>query len=142
MKSNFNELFENIFETYRKRGAFSVEDMINEIMEDFCFSSNVKRKELERFYVKTRLETMLSVNECYSYKKNNFVALDKASLENLKNIDGNMTKDIASRQKTLDRIKERETQVGQIEMQIEGSEIVGTEERKSIADILKEAANS
>lgn len=142
MKSNLNMLFEQIFEKYRRSGTFSVDDIVDEIMDDFSFSNRIPRKDLERFYVKTRVESMLSQNECYSYKKNNFVALDKASLENLQNIDANMVKDIGSRQKTLDRIRERETQVGQMEMQIEGSEIVGTEERRSIADIFKEVVNS
>lgn len=136
MKSNFSELFNKAFEKYRKQGAFCIDDLVDEIMEEIKFFDRPKTKDFIRWIVKARTETEVNVKECYSFQKNWFISLDAASLENLQNIDNDFLSLIASFQesekKVIERIKEHQKNVGQMRFAPDGT----YGETKSIEELI------
>ena len=142
MKSNFDKLFKEKVDEYRTPGAFCMDDLVDEIMEEIEFYDHPKKAEFVRWYVKRRAETESNKKECYSFKKNWFVALDAASLKDLRHMDDDFLKLIASCQETekniVEKIKEREKYVGQMRINPDGS----IEEEKSITDLIGEAVGT
>lgn len=142
MKSNFSKLFNELFEKYREQGAFCVDDLVDEIMEGIEFYDHPKKADFVRWCIKARTETEINTRECYSYQKNWFVSLDAANLKKLKDIDKSFLDLITSCQesekKIVDKIKEREKDVGQMRINLDGS----IEETKSITDLIGKAVGS
>ena len=136
MKSNFMEVFNDVFPGFKNRGVFCVDDLVDSIMPRLEFQ-DVSEDEKDRFIVKTRLEALLSAHDCFSYSKNNFVLLDAANLEKLHNIDDDFAKDIEGREKTLERIRAKEKEIeGQMEMIPTDSGSMKIEERKTLLERL------
>ena len=144
MKNNFNELFKKKINKFRFRHCFSIKDMARDIYSEFEFFGKTRKRDqlewLKMQYILKRLESELSSCDCYSYAKNQFVSLDEATLEHLNEMDKNFTHSIKGRQGTLKRIREKIDECnkhkGQMELQFEGSKIVGIDEVKTIEDLL------
>lgn len=144
MKNNFNELFKKKIGKFKSRGYFNIKDMARDIYFEFQFNGKTRKRDqlewLKMQYIVKRLESELSEQDCYSYKKNEFISLDEATLANLQHMEGNFETDIAGRESTLKRIKEKIAECnkhkGQMELQFEGSKIVGIDEVKTIEELL------
>lgn len=144
MKNNYNELFKKKISKYQRHGIFNIRDVAKEIYSEFEFLEKTRKKDqfawLKMQYILTRLESDLSSYDCFSFKKNEFVSLDKATLKNLISMDENFEASIRGRDNTLQRIREKIKELnkhkGQMELQINGSKIVGIDEVKSIEDLL------
>lgn len=136
MKSNFSKLFNELFKKYRKQGAFCIDDLVDEIMLEIKFYDRPTKTDFIRWCIKARTETEVNTRECYSYQKNMFISLDAANLERLKDIDNNFIELIKSCQesekKIVNKIKEREKNVGQMRLNPDGT----IEEEKSITDLI------
>ena len=105
MKSNLNELFKSKFPDYKDNGVFNINDLVEDVMSEFSFSDKVSKKELEKYYVKSRIESMVNNMNCFSYDKDNFVNLDHANLNELFSIDEKCMKDIQGHEKTHKKIR-------------------------------------
>ena len=143
MKSNITDLFTELIGKYKGQLTFSLKDFADEVEERFEFVQDEEQEDLlaylKRFYIETRLRNMLNLSECYSWSKNEYVSLDKAGMKALVQMDENFARAIQGRKDTLDRIRKREEEfIGQMELIFYKNEIVGTEERKSLAELFGE----
>lgn len=146
MKNNYSDLFRKYLPKYQQNGCFDIRDFAKDICSEFCFAEESEKIDelewLKMQYVMNRLEADINDYDCYSFSRHKFISLDEATLKQLQKIDGDFAKAILGREKTLQRIREREACIGQMEMSMNGSEIVGITERKSITDLLKKIVNA
>ena len=109
MKSNLIDLFNERCTKYIERGAFNINDVLDEIMPEFQFyDEQPTYEDLKRNYARNYLTVLFNYRDCYSYKKDNFVNLELATKSDLQSLDENIQKDIMGREKTLRRIRELE----------------------------------
>ncbi len=138
-KSNFSELFYNAIDKYRNRIIFNVNDLVEEICRGFEWIEEPSEEEKDRFIIKSRVESLMSQNDCYSYKKNHFIDVTRATSDNLGdicNVEESFKQDIKARKNTLKRLKAQEKQIrGQMTLQEDGT----LSEFMPIEDRLKEA---
>lgn len=141
MKSNLTELFNERIVDLKANGIININNLIDDIMNNIQFYQKMSRQELEEFYVKSRIESLLNQNNCYSFAKDNFISLDIANLKQLEIMDQNFVDAIKGRESTLKRIREQEQMKGQMKMDFEDSKCVGISETLSIDDILRKTSD-
>lgn len=140
MKSNLMELISQRLEQWKEKGIINVEEELDSIMKDVYFIDNVTYEDLKRSYVKDRLESVINANSFYSYKKNMFVTLENANIQELYAIDDNFANAIKAREKTLERIRaeERSRIEGQMVFTFKENIAVGAEQEMSLIDKLED----
>lgn len=140
MKSNLMELISQRLEQWKEKGIINVEEELDSIMKDVYFMDKVTYEDLKRSYVKDRLESVINANSFYSYKKNMFVTLENANIQELYAIDDNFANAIKAREKTLERIRaeERSRIEGQMVFTFKENIAVGAEQEMSLIDKLED----
>jgi len=140
MKSNLMELISQRLEQWKEKGIINVEEELDNIMKDVYFMDKVTYEDLKRSYVKDRLESVINANSFYSYKKNMFVTLENANIQELYAIDDNFANAIKAREKTLERIRaeERSRIEGQMVFTFKENIAVGAEQEMSLIDKLED----
>ena len=138
MKSNIAELFSEMFPRYKAKRDICVDDMVNEAYQKIVFIEEPEPGELLKRDIKHQFEVYLNSCDCYSFKKNHFISLDAAGIQDLQTMDDSFANDIKGRQATLNRIKQRETEVGQMCMKFdeESKDFQDYVEQKSILEII------
>ena len=94
MKSNMQELFNEVFPDYKQKGHFDIDDFVDEVLSKHMFYEEPSKDEMLRMIIKSRAETFCNYHNCYSYARNQFVLLDMAVLADLMNIDESFEKEI------------------------------------------------
>lgn len=120
MRSNLTEAFKKNIDSFKDSGAFNINDLVQAVREDTEIDKYPSYSWLLNFYFKCRVEALVSSENCYSFKRNMFVALDNAKIKQLFEIDRNFKRDIEARQKTLERIRQQEDIAGQYSFNNEG----------------------
>ena len=140
MKSNLMELISQRLEQWKEKGIINVEEELDSIMKDVYFMDKVTYEDLKRSYVKDRLESVINANSFYSYKKNMFVTLENANIQELYALDDNFANAIKAREKTLERIRaeERSRIEGQMVFTFKENIAVGAEQEMSLIDKLED----
>lgn len=78
MESNFNEIFNKKLPDFSNATSISIDEALDEMMENFHFEERVTKARLVRWFVRSRLTSALNHNQIYSYEKGKFVSLDHA----------------------------------------------------------------
>lgn len=141
MRSNLMELISQKLPEWKQKGIINLEEELDELIKDFYFYDRVTYEDLKKSYLRDRLDSVANANSFYSYKKNMFVTLERATDDDLEQIDANFVRDIASREATLKRIKEEEKSriKGQLVFTFQDNIAVGAERELSLLDKLKES---
>ncbi len=137
MKHNLSKLLNERIHEYKAAVIIDVNEVVDEILPRVRFHEFVSKQMLLREYVKARVEIFLNQRNCYSFRKNKFVSLDSASVDQLAAMDKNFVKGILGRAKTLKRIREMEAAKGQMKIEFDGNEFIGYAEEESIEKLLK-----
>lgn len=133
MKSNLNEVLKDIFPVYMQDGHFDIDEVVEEAMRGIEFEEPPSVQELLKIVIKARIEVYANQHDCFSYAKNQFVLINKATLEKLKAIDADFVQSIRGREKTLMRIRKQEELAGQLKFDEQGN----IEEEKTIDELLR-----
>lgn len=83
MKSNFNELFEELLPDLKQSGDIDIEQILDDVMPEVRFYDRVSKSDLARSFIRGRLTTAMNLNQIYSYEKGHFVSLESANEEQL-----------------------------------------------------------
>ena len=78
MESNFNEIFNKKLPDFLNATSISIDEALDEMMENFHFEERVTKTRLVRWFIRSRLTSALNHNQIYSYEKGKFVSLDHA----------------------------------------------------------------
>lgn len=142
MRSNLNELFKVHIEAYRDK-VFKIEDLVNEIEKDFQFVTGGTYEDLRREHIKVHVRSLLNANDFYKLEqKGEYISLDNAGLDNLFQIEGNLTNGLKGMTKSIEKVREYERNImeGQLRFVFCGNAVVGTEEEHSIETVLRREA--
>ena len=137
MKHNLAKLLNERIHEYKNAVIIDVNEVVDELLPKVRFYEYASRKALLRGYLKARVEVFLNKQNCYSFRKNRFVSLDNANVDQLAAMDKDFVRGILGRAKTLKRIREMEAAKGQMRIQFEGNEFIGYAEEESIEKLLK-----
>ena len=131
MKSNMQELFNEVFPDYQQKGHFDIDEFVDEVLSKHLLYEEPSEEELLRMVIKSRAEIFCNQHNCYSYARNKFVLLDMAVLADLMNIDESFEKDIKARKETLKKIKQLESGM------IEGQQVMVLKEGTNDIEIIE-----
>lgn len=116
LKSNINELFNEYMKNNPEH--VEVEDICNFIQDHIKYYCKITKKDFETEWINTRIRTKLNNSDFYAYKVGNFVSLDAATPEQLRNMGESFLSDIKGRAKTLERLRKRYIALNPIEGQL------------------------
>ena len=94
MKSNFNEIFEKRLGDFKSASDISIEDVLDEMMEEFKYEKFVPKTWLLRKVLRAKLTSALNHNQIYSYEKGKYVSLGNADEAQLTHFMDKAKKDI------------------------------------------------
>ena len=94
MKSNFNEIFNEMLPDLLGAKEVNIDNVLDDFMTLIRFKRYVSRRELVRRVLRSELTTALNKNQIYSYEKGKFVFIENADEEQLKTFIKKADRDI------------------------------------------------
>ena len=79
MKSNINELFEEILPRLKASEDISMDVVLDELMPSVKFKNSVTKMQMAREIIRGRLTTAMNAAAIYSFKKGHFVWIENAN---------------------------------------------------------------
>lgn len=111
MKSNFNELFDERLEGYKKASGIDIEAELDEMMPQYRYVGRVTKKDLTRIELRSKYTTALNSHQIYSYEKGHFVFIENANEEQLRYFKDKAEKDAKSAERRKANAEERLHQI-------------------------------
>lgn len=115
MRSNLNNLFQNMLSELKAMDEIKMDELLDEIMPEIRFEKRPTRAQMAREIIRGRLTSMLNAKGIYSYEKGMFVYIENANPDQLRYFIKKAEKDYKAAKKREDKAEKR---IGQLTMRL------------------------
>lgn len=115
MRSNLNNLFQNMLSELKAMDEIKMDELLDEIMPEIRFEKRQTRAQMAREIIRGRLTSMLNAKGIYSYEKGMFVFIENANPSQLRYFIKKAKRDYKAAKR---REVKAEKRIGQLTMRL------------------------